>query len=127
MPGRFRNLRATVQRRDRYDMDAVMSKWTCPRAALPLWLGASLAATLACGAAQERKATMTTPGVGSDQMLSANLIPSISDSSTSLVVARITGLRLARQSGSDAEVETGRVSLNVVAVIRSFTLVVASS
>ncbi len=70
---------------------------------------------------------MTTPGVGNDQMLSANLIPSISDPSSSLVVARITGLRLARQSGSDPEVETGRVSLNVVAVIRSFTLVPASS
>ena len=70
---------------------------------------------------------MTTPGVGNDQMLSANLIPSISDSSSSLVVVRITGLRLARQSGSDAEVETGRVSLNVVAVIRSFSLAVGGN
>jgi hypothetical protein len=108
-------------------MEAVTARFSHPRTITALWIGAGLVAMLACGSPQERKSTMTPSGVDREQILSAELIPSISDSSASMVVARITAVHLIRQHGTDPEIETGTIALSVLEPIRSHTLSAGSA
>ncbi len=98
------------------------SEWKRRRFGVELFLGAGIAAVLVLSGAAERKANMTTPGIDKDQVLSGDLVPAISDASSSMVVARIASVRLGKVRGDDADEETGKIALNVAAVIHARTL-----